>query len=365
MSKKKILVIDDFEPLLEEVTDLLTFEGFKTFSAKDGTEGIQMALQYKPDLIICDIEMPKMNGFEVYKTLEKIPALNSTPFIFLTARAQVEDFKNGLKLGADDYITKPLEMDYLLTSVLKRLGKIERIENKYRKEFEILLHNPLIGIFIYKANQFFLINDKLQDIIGYSKKELNNLKLSEIIISDSEILLRKLKSVSDNIYDSVQVKISIIKKNKKAVFIELFVKYIESENEKGMIGSVIELSSEKLSSGSNSDNSSITEFQKIVDFLNSSGKEEIADEIINVKEIVSFNSDLKKQKLRQKTKLTKRESEILQFICEGYTNVEIAEKLFISNRTVDNHRANLLSKTHTKNTASLVAFAVQNRIVKI
>jgi len=362
MTKKKILIIDDFQPLLEEVSDFLIFEGYKTFSAKDGADGVQKALQYKPDLIICDIEMPNMNGFEVFKTLEKIPSFDSVPFIFLTARAQVQDFKNGLKLGVDDYITKPLEMDYLLSSIVKRLDKRERIKAKYRQEFEILLHNPLIGVFIFKDNQFYIINEKFHDISTYSKSELNHLKLSQIILSETEQNLAKLNALIENLYDSVQMKLSFINKNKKAVFVELFAKHIEIENENAIIGSVVELSSgTKKITG----DSSKAEFEKIIDFLVSSGKDKIAEEVINVQEIISFDRESKKQRMNRKIKLTKRETEIIQLICEGFTNVEIAEKLYISNRTVDNHRANLLAKTGTRNTASLVAFAVTKKLVKM
>ena len=365
MKKKRILIIDDFEPLLEEVSDFLTFEGFKTYTAKDGAEGIQMAIQHKPDLIICDIQMPKMDGFDVFKTLEKIPSVHSVPFIFLTARAQAEDFKIGLKTGADDYITKPLEMDTLLASIKTRLEKHERIKNTHKKEFEILLHNPLTGIFIFKSDSFFLVNEKFKEITEYSKQELNSLSLKNIIINDAESILAKLKSVLDNIHDSVQLKISFVNKNKRAVFIEVFAKHIEIENEKSLIGTIKEIHFASTGSKSSSSNFETNEFEKIVDFLVSTGKEKIANEILNVKEIIAFENETNRSKIQEKIKLTKREKEILQLICEGFTNMEIAEKLFISNRTVDNHRANLLSKTHTVNTASLVAFAVKNKFVEI
>ncbi|MCD6555804.1 MAG: response regulator transcription factor, partial [Bacteroidales bacterium] len=174
--------------------------------------------------------------------------------------------------------------------------------------------------------------------------------------------LAKLKALMDNVYDKVQFKLSLINKNKKAVFVELFAKHIEIENENALIGSLIELSSEtkKITS-----DSSKAEFGKIIDFLVSSGKDKIAEEVINVQEIISFDNEAKKQKMSRRIKLTKRETEIIQLICEGFTNVEIAEKLFISNRTVDNHRANLLAKTGTRNTASLVAFVVTNKLVKM
>jgi len=360
MKRKKILVIDDFAPLLEDVVEFLSMEGYKTYSAKDGTEGVQMAMQYKPDLIICDIEMPKMNGYDVFKTLEKIPGTSAIPFIFLTARAQVEDYKIGLQLGADDYITKPLELENLLISISKRLKKHERIKAIHRKRFDFLLKNPLIGIFIYSENNFLLVNEKIEEITGYSKNKLNKLKIKDFIISDNNVVISKMKSCLNNIHDSFQLKLSIVKKNKKAVFVELFAKYIEVDAKNAIIGIVVEITPENTK---NNSNNTTKEFSKIVDYLISIGKKQVADEIINIKDLLSFEGVNKIQTIKQKIKLTKREQEILDLICEGYTNNEIAEKLFISSRTVDNHRANLLSKTSTKNTASLVAFAYKNNLL--
>ncbi len=360
MKKKKILVIDDFQPLLEEVIDFLNIEGFMTYSAKNGAEGVQTAIQYKPDLIICDIEMPQMNGFEVFKTLEKIPATESIPFIFLTARAQADDYKTGLKIGADDYITKPLEMDHLLNTVLKRLNKHDRLKQKHRKEFEALINNPLVGIFIYKTDRIILTNKKTEEITSYSKNELNNLNYENLIVGDYNILKAKFNKVLNNIHESDKLRVSLVNKEKKAVFIDLFIKYVEIENENALIGLLVEIPS-----SSHSAEVSNPEFDKLIRYMLDSGKEKLAEEIINVKNIIEFSSETETKKLKLKIKLTKRETEILKLICEGYSNVEIAEKLFISNRTVDNHRANLLSKTGSRNTASLVAFAVSKKLVSI
>lgn len=186
MPKKKILIIDDFEPLLEEVTEFLAMEGYTSYSAKDGAEGIQMALQHVPDLIICDIEMPKLNGYDVYKAIEQIPAISDIPFIFLTARAQPEDFRTGLRLGADDYLTKPFDLQELMLTIVKRLEKNEKIKQSGEEKFKALISNPLIGIFIYQDEKFILTNNKLLEIFGYSKLELNKIKLEDIFLGDKE-----------------------------------------------------------------------------------------------------------------------------------------------------------------------------------
>ena len=161
------------------------------------------------------------------------------------------------------------------------------------------------------------------------------------------------------------MKLSLINKNKKAIFIELFAKYLEIDSKNAIIGSLIEIKEQGINKTEISRNQPATEFKKIIEYLVSIGKEQIADEIININELISFETKSEIQKINEKIKLTKREKEILKLICEGLTNHEIAEKLFISNRTVDNHRANLLSKTATKNTASLVAFAYKNHLMSI
>lgn len=363
MKKKRILVIDDFEPLLEEIYEFLSFEGFDTYSAKNGSEGVQMALQHKPDLIICDIEMPKMNGFEVYKTLEKIPAISSVPFIFLTARAQADDFRAGLSVGADDYITKPLDLDNLLSSISKRLNKHDQIKQKQSEKFEILLQNPLTGTFIYTDEKFIMVNEKFKEITGYSRNEMNKIKLSEIILGEKDQIISKLKNTLNNIYESTQLQCSFIDKNKKAIFVDLFAKFLEIDSKNALIGTIVEMNDFKSDTSSAKNPKQLNEFNKVVDYLISAGKDEIAEEILNVNDLLSFEKKRETHRVKKQIKLTKRENEILSLICEGYTNAEIAEKLFISNRTVDNHRANLLSKTGAKNTASLVAFAFKNSLI--
>lgn len=363
MQKKKILIIDDFEPLLEEVVEFLSMEGYTALSAKDGAEGIQMALQYTPDLIICDIEMPKLDGYEVFKSLEQIPTTSGIPFIFLTARAQPEDFRTGLRLGVDDYLTKPFEYDELILTVVKRLEKNEKLKQLGENKFKAMIDSPLVGICIYQDDKFILVNDKLLDIVGYSKHELNKIKLVDIFLGDKESTMNELCMCLKGIHDSIQLKISVISKDKKALFLELFGKSITFDNKKAIIGSVIDVTNKSNQQQLKQYSTNSGELDEIINYLVSMQKEDIADHIINVRQLIAFDSKSESDKLKNKIKLTKREIQILKLICQGLTNNEIADKLYISNRTVDNHRANLLSKTETKNTASLVAFAINNKLV--
>ena len=147
--KKKILIIDDFEPLLEEISEFLSLEGYKVYTAQNGAEGVQKALQHLPDMIICDIQMPIMDGYDVFRTLEKIPDTSSIPLVFLTAKATPEDFRYGLSLGVDDYLIKPFTIEELLSTIVKRLEKFDKNKNSGESKFMTIAENPLIGIYIY------------------------------------------------------------------------------------------------------------------------------------------------------------------------------------------------------------------------
>ncbi len=118
-----ILVIDDEVDLREEVMDWLLLEDYEVKGAANGLEGIKLAFEAVPDLVICDITMPQLDGHGVLMELRSNPATAAVPFIFVTARASHEDIRKGVSLGADDYITKPFTRLELLQAVESRLEK--------------------------------------------------------------------------------------------------------------------------------------------------------------------------------------------------------------------------------------------------
>ncbi|MEP1095182.1 MAG: response regulator [Cyclobacteriaceae bacterium] len=127
MSQKSILVIEDHREVRENIAEILELANYAVETASNGKEGIKMALYSPPDLVICDIMMPELDGYEVLYLLTKNPKTASLPFIFLTAKAEKTDFRKGMNMGADDYITKPFEELELLGSVERRLQKFEEL----------------------------------------------------------------------------------------------------------------------------------------------------------------------------------------------------------------------------------------------
>ena len=132
MNRKKILVIEDNLEVRENLAEILELSDYEVLQAEDGTLGVELASREKPDLIICDVMMPRLDGFGVLNILSKKPDTASIPFIFLTAKAEKADFRRGMNLGADDYITKPFYKDELLTVVETRLRKSDQV----RKHFD-------------------------------------------------------------------------------------------------------------------------------------------------------------------------------------------------------------------------------------
>jgi CheY-like chemotaxis protein len=129
--EKKILVIDDNNDIRENTAEILELAGYKTFTAENGKRGVEVALKEKPSVIVCDIMMPELDGYGVLHLLRKNPETQNIPFIFLTAKTERSDFRRGMEMGADDYITKPFEDIELLNAVEMRLKKLEILDQKY------------------------------------------------------------------------------------------------------------------------------------------------------------------------------------------------------------------------------------------
>ena len=128
---KKILVIEDETDVREIILDILETEEFDAIGAEDGRQGVALAKEHIPDLIICDIMMPELDGYGVLTQLSQDPVTASIPFIFLTAKADKADVRQGMTLGADDYITKPFTHSELIGAIASRLERHASIAQPY------------------------------------------------------------------------------------------------------------------------------------------------------------------------------------------------------------------------------------------
>jgi CRP-like cAMP-binding protein/ActR/RegA family two-component response regulator len=133
---KKILLIEDNKDVRENTAEILHLAKYTVITAKNGKEGVELSQKEKPDLIICDIMMPVLDGHGVLHLLSKNEETSSIPFIFLTAKAERSDFRKGMEMGADDYLTKPFDDVELLNAIESRFKKNEILKKEFTKNIQ-------------------------------------------------------------------------------------------------------------------------------------------------------------------------------------------------------------------------------------
>jgi DNA-binding response OmpR family regulator len=168
---KTILVIEDDKLSRKNLVRILQAEAFKPIGAENGRIGIQLAIEQKPDLIICDIMMPDINGYEVLKVLRQEPSTVIIPFIFLTAKTERVDMRQGMNLGADDYLMKPFEIDELLKAINIRLQR-EEIREQHAQILQKQLQQSLNGNEILENNNWDI--EKLYIDLALIKQQLKS-----------------------------------------------------------------------------------------------------------------------------------------------------------------------------------------------
>jgi DNA-binding NarL/FixJ family response regulator len=142
---KKILVIEDEPEMRRNITTLLRYHKFEPIAAENGRLGIEAVRREKPDLVLCDVMMPEVDGHEVLRALQADTSLARIPFIFLTAKGEKEDLRNGMNLGADDYLTKPVPNQDLIRAIEARLRRAEhQINREFKPDFSTF--EPLLAL---------------------------------------------------------------------------------------------------------------------------------------------------------------------------------------------------------------------------
>lgn len=179
---KKILVIEDEKPVLTNILEILTSGGFYPIGADNGQLGVQLAKENAPDLVLCDIMMPLLDGYGVLTQLRSEPATATIPFIFLTAKADKTELRQGMNLGADDYLTKPFRRKELLEAISSRLAK----------------HAALMQQYTAERQRAEALNQKMQELqhMSDTQEELLKKLISELCdpLSNINMAIRLLKN---------------------------------------------------------------------------------------------------------------------------------------------------------------------------
>jgi putative two-component system response regulator len=188
MNGEIILIVEDNDSLRSGISEMLTLEGFSVLSASNGVEAIELLKSNLPELILSDVMMPEMDGFDFYSEVRAQPELFSTPFLFLTARTDPEDALKGRTLGADDYLTKPISRDELVTTIRSRLNrsrqvKLAQIEQAYVASMT-LLAGAIEARTLISNNHIERVTETCQllaSYLGWSERSLPALRFAAIL----------------------------------------------------------------------------------------------------------------------------------------------------------------------------------------
>jgi two-component system, sensor histidine kinase and response regulator len=212
---KKILVIDDDAAVQSLTVKALQSRGYQALIAADGEEGLEVARRYLPDLILCDVQMPNLDGYETLAALQRDPMTCTIPFIFLTALRDQQDMRYGMGLGADDYLTKPFTVQELVNAVMTRLAKKAAVQRLSERKLEELRGNiglalphelltPLNGILglatLLQDEQAVTRLEEVRDFarsIQSSALRLHRLIFNFIIHSELELIGSKPERVAE------------------------------------------------------------------------------------------------------------------------------------------------------------------------
>lgn len=205
----KILVIEDEKNLRDTIKEILELNSYNIMTAENGLIGVAKALQFKPDIIVCDVMMPEMDGFETLKNIRSIKAISHTPFIFLTAKADKSDFREGMNSGADDFLNKPFNSKELIEVIKLRIKKSKQAKQEYSQEITKLknevgdLQNSIDNLSYNNSHVLRapllkiigLINYMIEESVEKSQmdlKILDMLKHSCMELSDATVEVEKL-----------------------------------------------------------------------------------------------------------------------------------------------------------------------------
>ena len=200
---KKILVIEDESVLRLNLARALRLEKFEPLTAANGREGIELARRELPDLILCDILMPELNGWRVLEEIRADPATTRIPFIFLTAKGDLPDLRAGMNLGADDYLVKPVHLDELLAAIEARL---ERVQQFAAGDVDFSSAKPLeaLGLSSREAEILLLVTrgkvnkeiaDELSISTGTVRKHVENIYRKLSVPSRNAAALRAVETL--------------------------------------------------------------------------------------------------------------------------------------------------------------------------
>ena len=352
-----ILLIDDDQRLGRTIENVLKSNGYGVCFANNGALGIQKAFEYNPDLILCDINMDPIDGYQVYNVLKESSLIDRIPFMFITGNSDLQDIRFGLNLGVDDYFVKPFDNSNLINSIEKRLLKYRRLKEIGKQEFKTLFKLSPYGIFLFDGNMILEANPALIKILEIDSTKLTSYSIREILDTTSfqEIEVR-IHKCTKGLLNSFSENVILTSKNgqKKQVFLSVSV-YEKYSNHTLMMGLVIQNPSRNETEA----DVYVSEILKILKKENV-----VVTDVMGKKLTDIFKIQAVKIK-KQASIFSDRENQVLHLSMEGHPIKTIADKLSISDRTVEKHRSSMMGKTNSNNMIEVIVYALRNNLIDI
>lgn len=364
----KILLIEDDKALALTIINLLRVKGYEISHAPDGAVGIQKAFELLPDLILCDISMKEISGYDVFNVLKESSATAMIPFVFLTGKSELKDIRFGMQLGADDYIVKPFEYDELITSIATRINKAETNRKANEEKFIALSMISPYGIFIYQGTKFIETNPSLSNILGYSREDLLGMGFQDLITESNRAqAMEKINRCLQGFDKEIHINFHVEHKDGHSLSVEIYgIEGLKVKGKTSLLGIISPLKSLEFEDSALEDLSpnEIKEFEKVVDLIEGKGSY-VSEGLINKLRTLFSKNQENEEKSIDNIGFSDRELEILTLVCKGLSTKEIADKLFISSRTVEKHRANLMTKIEAKNIIEVIIYGLKHQLIDI
>ncbi|HEY3371786.1 MAG TPA: response regulator [Prolixibacteraceae bacterium] len=355
--QKKILVIDGDQNFSDTIEESLTFHKYNVCCTSNVGAGVQKALEYNPDLILCDID--PTDGFHVYTVLNQSLTLKKIPFIFLKKNATIEDIRHGMNLGADDFLSKPISIADIVKTIEIRLQKFESTRAELAHEFNTLFELSPIGILLFSEHTVIRANQSMKALLKIDNQESIPLKIKELFESSSLLSIKNwiqqsLKGVDAKFNGQITLKDIAGNELPMNLVISVFTSNSSSIYYIGFFAPISPVKSYVVNDQLANQVCNLLKREKMT---LPDGLEEKIIQIINDSTVNSNEQD--------NSFFTKRENQVLRLSMEGFPIKIIADKLDISARTVEKYRTKLMEKSGTNNIVEVIVFSLKNGLIKI
>ena len=357
-NRTKILVIEDDKSLAKTISNVLSLQDYDICVATNGALGIQKAFEYNPDLILCDIKMDPIDGYQVYNVLKESAIIDTIPFIFITGSCDVQEIRFGMDLGADDYFVKPFNNNDLVSAIEKRLSKFKTLTEIGKREFKALFKLSPNEIFLFDGHAVQEANPALVNTLELNPEKITSYTIKDIVSPISFLdIEEKIRRCSKGLLSTFSEDVSIVSQSgfetKMTLHVSVYEKYAGYSL---MIGFLSKISSLK-----GSENDGI--FSDIIQILR---KEKVSvTDSLGEKLAAVFKKHSLSINKQNNDFFSKRENQVLCLSMEGLPIKLIADKLSISDRTVEKHRSRLMEKTNSKNMIEVIIFSLRNNLLQI